>query len=94
MNRKTLLHIHMLLLLVLAACGGGGTGGSPQGYFLIAWSDPSSNGLGVPLEAVVTVRFNKQLADVSVVPTSLGVNPQLTIMAMATRIAWHMRENG
>ncbi|MEM9196139.1 MAG: GMC family oxidoreductase, partial [Myxococcota bacterium] len=28
------------------------------------------------------------LADGSVVPTSLGVNPQLTIMALATRIAW------
>ncbi len=33
------------------------------------------------------------LADGSVVPTSLGVNPQLTIMAMATRIAWHLRES-
>jgi len=32
------------------------------------------------------------IADGSVVPTSLGVNPQLTIMAMATRIAWKMRE--
>ena len=31
-------------------------------------------------------------ADGGVVPTSLGVNPQLTIMAMATRIAWRMRE--
>jgi choline dehydrogenase-like flavoprotein len=35
---------------------------------------------------------NLYLADGSVVPTSLGVNPQLTIMAMATRIAWRMRE--
>ena len=26
------------------------------------------------------------------VPTSLGVNPQLTIMAMATRLAWRLRE--
>jgi choline dehydrogenase-like flavoprotein len=25
-------------------------------------------------------------------PTSLGVNPQETIMAMATRIAWKLRE--
>jgi choline dehydrogenase-like flavoprotein len=32
------------------------------------------------------------LADGSIVPTSLGVNPQLTIMALATRIAWHLRE--
>jgi choline dehydrogenase-like flavoprotein len=27
-----------------------------------------------------------------VLPTSLGVNPQLSVMAMATRIAWRMRE--
>jgi len=26
------------------------------------------------------------------VPTSLGVNPQLSIMAIATRLAWRMRE--
>lgn len=32
------------------------------------------------------------VADGGVVPTSLGVNPQLTIMALATRIAWRMRE--
>jgi choline dehydrogenase-like flavoprotein len=32
------------------------------------------------------------LADGSIVPTSLGVNPQLSIMSMATRIAWRMRE--
>lgn len=32
------------------------------------------------------------LVDGSIVPTSLGVNPQLSIMAMATRIAWLMRE--
>jgi len=32
------------------------------------------------------------LADGSVIPSSLGVNPQVTIMAMATRIAWHLRE--
>jgi choline dehydrogenase-like flavoprotein len=32
------------------------------------------------------------VADGSVVPTSLGVNPQLTIMAMATRTAWKLRE--
>jgi choline dehydrogenase-like flavoprotein len=32
------------------------------------------------------------VADGSVVPTSLGVNPQETIMAMATRIAWKLRE--
>lgn len=32
------------------------------------------------------------VADGSVVPTSLGVNPQLSIMSLATRIAWKMRE--
>ena len=32
------------------------------------------------------------VADGSVIPTSLGVNPQETVMAMATRIAWQMRE--
>ncbi len=32
------------------------------------------------------------VADGSVLPTSLGVNPQLSIMTMATRIAWKLRE--
>jgi choline dehydrogenase-like flavoprotein len=32
------------------------------------------------------------VADGSVIPTSLGVNPQETVMAMATRIAWKLRE--
>jgi choline dehydrogenase-like flavoprotein len=35
---------------------------------------------------------NLYVADGSVLPTSLGVNPQLSIMAMATRIAWRLRE--
>jgi choline dehydrogenase-like flavoprotein len=32
------------------------------------------------------------IADGSILPTSLGVNPQLSIMGMATRIAWYLRE--
>jgi choline dehydrogenase-like flavoprotein len=32
------------------------------------------------------------VADGSILPTSLGVNPQLSVMAMATRIAWKLRE--
>lgn len=32
------------------------------------------------------------IADGSIVPTSLGVNPQLTVMMMATRVAWKMRD--
>ncbi len=32
------------------------------------------------------------VADGSIVPTSLGVNPQIAIMTLATRIAWRMRE--
>ncbi len=31
------------------------------------------------------------VVDGSIVPTSLGVNPQLSIMALATRLAWGMR---
>jgi choline dehydrogenase-like flavoprotein len=35
---------------------------------------------------------NLFLADSSIVPTSLGVNPQITVMAMAARVAWKIRE--
>jgi choline dehydrogenase-like flavoprotein len=32
------------------------------------------------------------VADGSILPTSIGVNSQVPIMAMATRIAWRMAE--
>ncbi len=32
------------------------------------------------------------LVDGSILPSSLGVNPQVSIMAMATRLAWQLRE--
>lgn len=32
------------------------------------------------------------IADGSILPTSLGVNPQISVMAMATRLAWQLRE--
>jgi choline dehydrogenase-like flavoprotein len=32
------------------------------------------------------------IADSSILPTSLGVNPQVGVMAMAARIAWKLRD--
>ncbi len=47
-----------------------------------------------PLDLDLKVRGKEGLyvADGSVFPTSLAVNPQLSIMAMATRCAWHLDE--
>ena len=65
-----------LLLALLVACGGGGGGGGgAQTFFLIASSTPGTNALGVPLEAVVTVRFNSRLNAATVTPTSLVITP-------------------
>jgi choline dehydrogenase-like flavoprotein len=36
---------------------------------------------------------NLFVCDASVFPTSLGVNPQLTVMALATRLGQHLGEN-
>ncbi len=47
---------------------------------------------GVDPEGRLWDADNVYVADGSVLPTSLGVNPQLTIMAMATRIAVRLRE--
>ena len=30
------------------------------------------------------------IADASLFPTAIGVNPQITIMALATRVAWRL----
>ena len=35
---------------------------------------------------------NVYVADGSVVPSSIGVNPQITIMALATRLAYHLAQ--
>ncbi len=35
---------------------------------------------------------NLYVADGSIVPTSLGVNPQITIMALATKISHHIAD--
>jgi choline dehydrogenase-like flavoprotein len=32
------------------------------------------------------------VADGSLIPTSLGVNPQMAIMTLATRIGWKLRD--
>ncbi len=47
-----------------------------------------------PLDCDLRVRGRQGLyvADGSAMPTSLAVNPQLTIMALATRLAWHLDE--
>ena len=47
-----------------------------------------------PLDTDLAVRDRDGLyvADGSIFPSSLAVNPQLSIMAMATRLAWHLDE--
>ena len=55
--------------------------------------------MGVSAQASVVDPFGQAwdlpelfVADGSILPSSLGVNPQLSIMSMALRIAWHLRE--
>ena len=55
---------------------------------------------GIPLVGVAAKRAgetwdveNLFVCDGSVLPTSIGVNSQLPVMAMATRIAWSLRDN-
>lgn len=51
-----------------------------------------ADGETFPLDCDLRVRGRQGLyvADGSAMPTSLAVNPQLTIMALATRLAWHL----
>lgn len=52
----------------------------------------SAGDSGVDADGKLWETENLFVADGSVLPTSLGVNPQLTIMAMATRIAFKLRD--
>ena len=52
----------------------------------------SAGASGVDPDGKLWDTDNVFLCDGAVIPTSLGVNPQLTIMAMATRIAQKLRE--
>jgi choline dehydrogenase-like flavoprotein len=55
-----------------------------------ARAHPSPGDGVVNAELAVHGAEGVHVADGSVVPSSLGVNPQLTIMALATRLAFHM----
>jgi choline dehydrogenase-like flavoprotein len=54
--------------------------------------DPATSVVG-PYGEIHAVR-NLFLADASVLPSCAGVNPQVTIMALATRTAFHLLEDG
>jgi choline dehydrogenase-like flavoprotein len=53
-----------------------------------ASTDPARGGVDADLEVRGTPGL--YVADGAAVPTSLGVNPQITIMALATRLARHV----
>jgi choline dehydrogenase-like flavoprotein len=54
-----------------------------------AHADPASGAVDEHLRVHGT--RNLHVADGSAVPSALGVNPQITIMALATRLAFHLR---
>ena len=54
-----------------------------------AHADPARGVVDGDLRCTATE--NVYVADGSAVPSALGVNPQITIMALATRLAFHLR---
>ena len=66
------------------------TSAHPMGTCRIG-HDPKTSVLN-PFHKVHQLK-NLYVTDSSAVPSSVAVNPQVTIMAMATRAAWHILEN-
>jgi cholesterol oxidase len=62
-------------------------------------ADDASNGVVDSLGRIFNGKNGKitypglYVADGSIIPTSLGVNPSLTISALAVRIASHIEQN-
>lgn len=74
-------------------------GGNPLDISIGAGHPQGGNRMGASPDAVVDSNSkaygldNLFVCDASVFPTSLGVNPQLTVMALAMRAAQHIGEN-